>query len=173
MSSVNIHQRLAERFSAVGNIIALTPEVVVGVLALAVFGWSLGGADPSFDELVTLEVASRPIGAIMKVVEQIDLVHVAYYLVVHPVLIVDHSIVAVRLLSVVMMATAAVVLVRIGRALDRWPVGLGAGLMLTVSATASRYAQDARPYALVVLLATLTTLALIRAVELRPGIGAG
>jgi mannosyltransferase len=118
---------------------------------------------------VTLEVASWPIGAIMKMAEHIDLVHVVYCLLVHPLLIVDQSIVAVRLVSVVAMAAAAVVLVRVGRALDGWPVGLGAGLMLIVSAIASRYAQEARPFALVVLLATLTTVGLIRAIETRLG----
>jgi mannosyltransferase len=155
------------RISAVGGLIALTPEIVVGVLALVVFGWSVGGADPWRDELATLEVASWPIGAIMKLADHVELAHAAYYLLVHPLLTVDQSIVAVRLVSVVAMAAAAVVLVRVGRALDGWPVGLGAGLMLIVSAGASRYAQEARSYALVVLLVTLTALSLIRAIESR------
>ena len=147
------------------GISALAPEFVVGVLAVAVFGWSVGGPDPWTDELATLKVASWPIGGIMTLAEHKDLVHLAYYLLVHPVWILDHSIVAVRLVSVAAMAGAAVALVRIGRALDGWPVGAAAGVMFSASAMASRYAQEARPYALVALLATVTTLALIRAVQ--------
>jgi mannosyltransferase len=152
--------------TAIGSsLIALTPEIVVGVLALAVFGWSVGAVDPWSDELATLIVASWPVSAIMKLAEHFDLVHTVYYIAVHPVLMLDQSIKTVRLVSVVAMAATAVALVRIGRALDGWPVGLGAGLMLIASVTASRYAQEARSYALVVLLATLSTLALIRAIQ--------
>jgi mannosyltransferase len=146
------------------KVVQLTPEITAGILALVVFGWSVRAADPWQDELVTLIVASRPITTIIKTALHIDVVHALYYVLAHPFLMLDQSIVTVRLVSVTAMAVTAVVLVRIGRVLSGWPVGLGAGLMLIVSVAASRYAQEARSYALVAMLAALSTLALIRAI---------
>lgn len=141
----------------------LIPEAVVGCAAVLTFGWAIDGATPWRDELVTLVVADRPVDGILDVTRRQDLVHLAYYLLVHPLLQIDHGITVLRVLSVLAVAATAVVLVRIGRALAGWPVGLSAGLLLVASATASRYAQEARSFPLVALLVATSTLALVRA----------
>jgi hypothetical protein len=144
----------------------LVPEAVVGVAALLVFGWAVDGASPWRDELVTLVVADRPVSGIVALTRRQDLVHLAYYLLVHPLLAIEHSITALRALSVLAVAGTAVVLVRIGRALAGWRVGIAAGLLLVASATASRYAQEARSFSLVAALVAADVLALIRATDL-------
>lgn len=135
------------------------------MVAVVTFGWALDGATPWRDELVTLVVADRPIDAIVELTRRQDLVHLAYYLLVHPLLAVEPSITALRALSVLAVAVTAVVLVRIGRALAGWRVGLAAGLLLAVSPTASRYAQEARSFSLVAALVALSSLALVRATD--------
>ena len=76
--------------------------------------------------------------------------------------------VALRLPSVLAMAGAAGLTAVLGRRLFGAPAGLLAGLLFAVLPGTSRYAQEARPYALVTLFAVLAMVLLVRALD-RPG----
>jgi mannosyltransferase len=145
------------------------PELAVTLLAGAIFMWRVGVPGPWRDEAATFVIADRSVPQILALARHIDLVHLAYYLGVHelmqlhPTALLSQGIPEVRMLSVLAAALAAGVLVRIGRQLDSLAVGLTAGLIFAVGPMSSRYAQEARPYALVILAATFATYALLRA----------
>lgn len=138
------------------------PEVLVALLATAVFSWRVGRPSPWFDEAVTRDVTSRPASGILDLAAHVDLVHATYYLLVHGVLGDSATVTPIRLLSVAAAALTAVLLVRLGRELGSGRVGIAAGLLWIVAPLATRYAQEARPYAMVALVATAATLALVR-----------
>ena len=138
------------------------------VLAATVFGWKVGSPSPWWDEAVTRDVVARPLADILDLAGQVDLVHLAYYLILHLVTGGDGGFVALRLICVVAAALTAGLLVRLGRQLDQPRVGGCAGVLYAVSPLASRYAQEARAYALVTLVATAATVALLHALQ-RPG----
>jgi mannosyltransferase len=137
-------------------------EILIGLLSAALFTWRVDRPSPWFDEAITRDVASRSAPEIAGLAEHVDLVHTTYYLLVHAVLGMSASVTPIRLLSVVAAALTAVLLVRLGRELDSARVGVAAGLLWTVAPLVTRYAQEARPYAMVALAATAATLALIR-----------
>jgi mannosyltransferase len=72
---------------------------------------------------------------------------------------------ALRLPSVLAMAGAAGLTARLGERLVDGRVGLLAGLLFAVLPGTSRYAQEARPYALATFLAVLATLLLVEALR--------
>ena len=138
------------------------PTVVTAVLVL----WRLGGPVLWQDELVTLDVARRPLGQIVGLVQQVDAVHGAYYFFMHFwILIFGEAASALRLPSALAMAGAAGCVALIGRRLYSPRAGLAAGLAFAMFPAVSRFGQEARSYALVVLAAALATLMLLRAVE--------
>jgi mannosyltransferase len=137
-------------------------EILIALLSAALFSWRVERASPWFDEAITRDVTSRSASEIVGLAEHVDLVHTAYYLLVHAVLGTSESVTPIRMLSVVAAALTAVLLVRLGRELGSAHVGVLAGLLWTLAPLVSRYAQEARPYAMVALAATATTLALVR-----------
>lgn len=142
----------------------LAPEAGVTLAAIALFSWRVGSASPWWDEAITREVTARPFADIVRLTTHIDLVHLAYYAIVHA--LTDGSgITAIRMVSVVAAAITAGLLVRIGRELGQLAVGVCAGLLYTVAPLASRYAQEARSYALVTAAATAATVVLLRALR--------
>src|SRR4051812_18602490 len=54
--------------------LARTPEVLVGLLGLAVFTWRVGTPSAWWDEAITRDVVTRPTGDIVSLVSGIDLV---------------------------------------------------------------------------------------------------
>lgn len=140
-------------------------EVAVTLLAGGVFSYGVGSASPWWDEGVTRDVVSRPVADILALAGHVDLVHLAYYLLMHALVGGDAGFVALRMVSVVAAALTAGLLVRIGRQLRQPLVGTCAGLLFTVAPLATRYAQEARSYALVTLMATASTVALLAAVR--------
>jgi mannosyltransferase len=72
---------------------------------------------------------------------------------------------AMRSLSVLAMAGAAVCVTLTGQKLAGPRAGLVAGLIFALVPSVSRFAQEIRSYALQVLLATLATLLLLRALD--------
>lgn len=140
-------------------------ELAVTLVAAAVFGWKVGTPSPWWDEGVTRDVVSRPVADIVALAGQVDLVHVAYYLLMHALTGGDAGFTALRLVSVLAAAVTAGLLVRIGRQLDQPVVGVVAGLLYVAAPLASRYAQEARSYALVTLVATASTVVLLAAVR--------
>ena len=137
-------------------------EVLIALLSVALFSWRVARASPWFDEAITRDVTSRSASEIVDLAEHVDLVHTAYYLLVHAVLGTSASVTPIRLLSVVAAAITTALLVRLGRELGSLRVGVMAGLLWTLAPLVSRYAQEARPYAMVALAATAATLALVR-----------
>jgi Predicted membrane protein len=128
--------------------------------------WPLGGPVLWQDELVTLDVARRSLDQIFGLVQQVDVVHAAYYLVMHFwVMVWGESAFALRLPSALAMAGAAACVALVGRRLYGPRIGLVSGLVFALVPAVTRFGQEARPYAFVVLAAALSTLLLLRAVE--------
>jgi mannosyltransferase len=138
------------------------PELTLALLSALVFAFRVDRPSPWWDEAITRDVTSRSTSQILDLSAHIDLVHTAYYLLVHALLGPSDSVTPIRLLSVVAASATAVVLVRLGRQLDSLQVGVVAAMLWTIAPLSTRYAQEARPYAMVALAATLSTLALVR-----------
>lgn len=132
---------------------------VVGQLYLTrpVLGW---------DEMATWNASQRPIPKIMSLIANFDGVLAPYYLFMHWWTgIFGTSHLALRAPSLIAMTIAAALVARLGTRLIDPFAGLIAGLLFVAIPAVSRYAQDARPYGLAVLFATLATLLLVRAIE--------
>ncbi|WP_431915493.1 glycosyltransferase family 39 protein [Micromonospora wenchangensis] len=139
------------------------------LLTLAAGCTGISSAQPWRDELATWSAATRPVGDLFRLTRTVDAATGAYYLVVHSWTgVFGDSVAALRLPSVLAMAGAAGLTAVLGRRLFGAPAGLLAGLLFAVLPGTSRYAQEARPYALVTLLAVLATVLLVRALD-RPG----
>ncbi len=144
---------------------------VPAIAALALGGYRLGGPSLWRDEAYTIIAARRPAGQIVALLGHTDAVHGPYYLLMHVVVILlGTSAVAIRLPSLLAMSVAAGFTAALGRRLARTaalpapPVtGLLAGLLFVAGPRTTYYAQDARPYGLVVMFAVIATYLLIRA----------
>ncbi|NAZ76893.1 hypothetical protein GTQ99_15905 [Kineococcus sp. T13] len=150
------------------------PDVLVGLgavaAALVVFSWRLSTPSPWRDEAVTIAVANRSAVDVWRLVQHVDLVHAPFYFLVHalpgPADVGD-----ARWISVVAAALTAPLLFGLGRRLAAPAVGAGTARLTGAAAAAlfvampfvSRYAQEARPYAVATLLATAATYLLVRA----------
>jgi mannosyltransferase len=141
------------------------PEVAIALAGAATFSWHVSVPSPWWDEAITRDVVARPAADILALATHIDLVHLAYYLLVHALVGAGAGVTAIRMVSVIASALTAALLVRIGREFDQRAVGVCAGVLYVVAPLASRYAQEARPYALVTTAATAATLALLRALR--------
>ncbi|MHB1873887.1 MAG: glycosyltransferase family 39 protein, partial [Streptosporangiaceae bacterium] len=146
--------------------------VVLPVLAeLAAGGYRIAGPSLWRDEAATISGAARPVGAILALTRNQDAVHGPYYLLLHPVILAGGiSATVLRLPSLIAMCLAAGLTAVLGRRLARVSglpapsaVGLLAGLLLVSVPLTTRYAQEARPYALTSLCAVLASYLLIRA----------
>src|SRR5262245_30697558 len=146
--------------------------VTVPVLAeLIVGGYRISG--PSFwrDEGYTITGSHRPVGAIFGLMRHQDAFHGLYLLMMHPIIAgFGRSEMALRVPSLIAMSLAAGLTAALGMRLARAiglpaapAVGLIAGLLLTALPVTTRYAQEGRPYAIVMLLALLTTYLLVEA----------
>ncbi|PPK97763.1 mannosyltransferase [Kineococcus xinjiangensis] len=146
--------------------------MLLGCLAaaagLVVFGWGAGMPSAWRDEAVTLAVASRSVGDILALARSVDLVHTPYYLLVHALFGSDPSLTAARWVSVVAAALTGPVLYGTARRAADRAVGCTAVALWLALPLVSRYAQEARPYALAALLAALSSYLLLRACA-RPG----
>jgi len=147
--------------------------VVPALLALVTGGYRLGVPPLWRDEAATKAIAGRSVGQIVATMPHDDVVHFAYYLVVHVVIkIFGSSNTALRLPSVLAMAVAAAVTAliaqRLARPGGRWYAactGLLAGVIFAVLPAVIRYAQEARSYAIVTMLAAVATYLLLRALD--------
>lgn len=147
--------------------------LAVPVLAeLVVGGYRIAGPSLWRDEAATVSGASRPVGAILALTRNQDAVHGLYYLLLHPVIAVGGiSETVLRAPSLIAMCLAVGLTAVLGRRLavvSKMPapgaVGALAGLVLTAVPLTTRYAQEARPYALTSLAAILATYLFVRAV---------
>lgn len=156
--------------SPVAWLVALVP----GVLGLVTGGYHVGRPPIWGDEGVTKAMAARSVSQLLATMPHDDIVHGAYYLVVHVVQTVAGSSApsVLRAPSVVAMAVAAAFTALIARRLGTlagspYPAatGLAAGVLFTLLPVVIRYAQEARSYAIVTMLATITTYLLLKAIE--------
>ena len=141
------------------------------VAGLLVFSWRVGVPSPWRDEAVTIAVASRSAGDVWRLVQHVDLVHAPFYFLAHLLFGSSVTITQARSISVVAAALTGAVLPGLTRRIAGAGVGTGAARLAGAVAAAlwvcmpfvSRYAQEARPYALATLLATVSTYLLVRA----------
>jgi mannosyltransferase len=147
--------------------------VVIPVLAeLIVGGYRIGGPSLWRDEAATISGSQRPVSAIATMVRHEDAVHGPYYLLMHLVIAAGGiSATVLRLPSLIAMCLAVGLTAALGRRLAQatgmaapQAAGLLAGLALAAVPLTTRYAQEARPYALTTLFAVLATYLLVRAV---------
>ncbi len=118
------------------------------------------------DELITWDMATRDPGQILATLHHVDAVHGAYYLLMHMwVGLFGDSVISMRFPSVLAASVAASVVSLIGNRLFGARAGIIAGTLFALVPALSRYAQEARSYSLVVLLAALATLLLLRMLD--------
>ncbi|MEH0983453.1 glycosyltransferase family 39 protein [Micromonospora sp. CPCC 205556] len=148
-----------------GHLVWVVPALATLTVGLA----GIGHAQPWRDELATWTAVTRPIGDLFRLTGTVDAATGPYYLLLHGwVVLFGDSATALRTPSALAMAGAAGLTAVLGRRLLGARAGLLAGLAFTVLPGTSRYAQEARPYALTTLFAVLTTLLLVAALD-RPG----
>jgi mannosyltransferase len=145
--------------------------VIPALVELAVGGYRIGVASLWRDEAATISGSQRPLAAIVAMVQNQDAVHGPYYVLMHAVIAAGGiSATTLRLPSLLAMCVAVGLTAALGRRLAQASglpgaraVGLLAGLALTAVPLTTRYAQEARPYALTTAFAVLATYALLRA----------
>jgi mannosyltransferase len=137
------------------------------VVVTAVAGWyRIGGPIMWRDELATWSAASRTVPQLWRMVHHIDAVLGVYYLGLHFwIAVFGDSPTAMRVPSLIAMTGAAGLVALIGRRLGGYTAGLSGGLVFALIPSVSRYAQEARPYAIATFFAALATLLLLRALE--------
>jgi mannosyltransferase len=118
------------------------------------------------DEYVTYYAATLPAGDLLRLLRHVDVVLGPYYVLMHGwITIFGDSEVSLRMPSVLAMASAAGLTSLLGaRLFDAW-TGVLAGSLFVVLPAVSRYAQEARPYALAMAAAVGATVLLFRAFE--------
>ncbi|MFJ8626984.1 glycosyltransferase family 39 protein [Kitasatospora sp. NPDC093550] len=154
---------------AVRPVVRLLEQVWLwpALVMLAVGGYRLGTPDLWRDEIATSTVATRSLDDLLRLLQHIDASNGAYYLLMHGwTSVFGDSTVALRTPSVLAMAgAAAFVAVTARRLFGGRVAAIGAGLLFTVPPLVSRYAQEARSYALVTLAIAAATFFLLRALE--------
>jgi mannosyltransferase len=145
--------------------------VVPAAAALALCGYHLGNLSLWRDEAYSLEASDRSFGQIFALLHHGDAVNGTYYLFLHVVIaLLGTSETALRLPSLLAIAVAATMTAALGRLLARiadlpapWLTGLLAGLLFVIAPQATRYAQNARAYAIVTMLVTIAAYLFVRA----------
>jgi mannosyltransferase len=145
----------------------LDPVLLVPALTTLVIGaWDLGTPSYWRDEAATLDAETRSVPALLHMLTNVDAVHGAYYLLMWPVVhMFGASEIVLRLPSLLAMTAAATGIAALGRRLHSPRAGLLAGLVFAVLPQTSRYAQEARSYALVLACAVLASYLLVRATD--------
>lgn len=133
--------------------------------AMAIVGaWGISTPALWRDEIITWTASGRSWFQIARVVDNVDAVVAPYYLLMSVwTAIFGDSHLALRLPSLLAMITAAGLVAAIGARLHGPLAGAAGGLLFAALPGVSRFAQEARPYALVCCFAALATLALLRA----------
>jgi mannosyltransferase len=156
----------------VGWLIRLLPSLGPGLIMLCIGLYRADRPVLSWDEVSTADVARRSAGQIWQLMQNIDAVIGPYYLLVHFwTRIVGDSEVALRFPSIVAMAAAVGVAAELGRQLFTPLIGGVTGLVLCIMPNTSRYAAEARPYAIACLTSVLALLLLHRALDRRTAPG--
>ncbi|THA55986.1 glycosyltransferase family 39 protein [Streptomyces sp. A1136] len=140
--------------------------------ALLTFGVAVtGSGTPQLwrDELASWNAAIRGTGDLVAMLGHVDAVSGLYYLLLHGwVSVFGDSATMLRMPSAFAMAGAAAFVVLTARTLFDRRAAVFAGLLFALLPSVSRYGQEARSYAFVVLAVTAATWLLVRALD-RPG----
>ena len=147
--------------------------VIPGILGLITGVYHLGVPPLWRDEAATKAIASRSVGQILATMPHDDVVHGAYYLVAHVFIrLFGSSNGVLRFPSAIAAAVACAVTALVAQRLaargGRWYAaltGVTAGAVLALLPAMIRYAQEARSYAIVTMLAAIATYLLLRAVD--------
>lgn len=134
---------------------------------MAVLGF-LGASSPSLwaDELATWALATAPLDDLLRVLKNTDASIGPYYLFMHGWIgVFGDSELAMRAPSILAMTGATALTVALGTRLAGRRVGVIAGLLFALVPAVSRYAHEARPYALAVFFAALATYLLVRVLD--------
>ena len=136
------------------------------LVMLALGLWRIGRPEVWRDELASWSAARRSPGQLWAMVHHVDASSGCYYLLLHYWMSVfGDSPVALRLPSALAMAGAAACTARCASAWFGRVAGLWAGLVFALLPILSRYAQEAREYAIGILAAALAGWLLVRALR--------
>lgn len=136
---------------------------------LVVYLWGI--TTPSFwrDEAATIAAVQRPYPDLLAMLGHVDAVHGLYYSIMWPLVhLFGPSELVLRLPSALASVVAVVFVAAIGRRVVSPWAGLASGLTFVILPVTTRYAQEARPYAMVITLATVATYLLVRVVQAEP-----
>lgn len=137
-----------------------------GLVAAALGLWRLTGAALWADELATWGAVRLSWSQLWQLSGSVDAVLTPYYgLMKAYTAVAGTSTLALRLPSAVAMTLSTVVVTVLGRRVGGNATGLLAGLIFAILPVTSRYAQEARSYAAVILGAALAVLLLVMSLE--------
>jgi mannosyltransferase len=138
--------------------------------ALLLGVYHLGRPELWRDELATWDAASGSSGQLFDLLGHTDASSGAYYLFLHGwISVFGDSVASLRIPSVLAMVAAAALTALVAKRMFGDRAALCAGLVFALVPAVSRFAQEARSYALTVFAVALVTLLLLRALE-RPGL---
>jgi mannosyltransferase len=164
-TSLPARSRMAQTAGALRRVIGavwIWPMLVTAVIG----GHGITAAVMWRDELATWQAASRSVAQLWHMVHNVDAVLGVYYLGMHFwMALFGDSPAAMRAPSLIAMTGTAGLVALAGRRLGGPTAGLAAGLVFAVIPSVSRFAEEARPYALVMFFTALATLLLLRALE--------
>ena len=155
-------------FESLAHRAARVPWCWPALLTLALGCYHIGRPELWRDELASWSFATRPLSSLFASTHgsNTGATQLAYYLLLHLwIAAFGDSPDAMRLLSVLAMAAAAACVALVGRKLAGDRAGLISGLVFALVPSVSRFAQEIRFYSLEVLVATLATLLLLRALD--------
>jgi mannosyltransferase len=136
------------------------------LLSLALGWYQVGRPELWRDELASWSFATRPLSSLIATARHTGATQLVYYVLLHVwIMAFGDSVDAMRSLSVLAMAGAAVSVTLVGQKLAGTRAGLLAGLVFALVPSVSRFAQEVRFYALEVLVAAVATLLLLRALD--------
>ncbi|MEZ0065468.1 mannosyltransferase [Streptacidiphilus sp. MAP12-20] len=136
------------------------------LLALLLGAWQLGRPLLWRDELASWSAARRSLGQLWGLLDHVDAVSGFYYFFLHFWMqLFGDSPVSLRLPSVLMTGVTAGLTAVVGKRLFGTRVGIWAGLLFAVVPLTSRYAQEARAYAMVSAAVLLSTWLLLRILD--------
>ena len=148
---------------------SLVPYVVaVTTLAAGLMLYSLGSRSLHLDEGFTVGLVRRSTGDFLYALTHWEVNQAPYYVLFRGWYQLGEGQATMRLLSVAFGVATVPVIYLLGKRLFDERVGLVAAVLLTLNAMVVQWSQQLRAYSMLLLLATLATWALVRAVD-RPG----
>lgn len=120
---------------------------LAALAATLVFGNGLGRLPLWRDEVASVDIATRPVPAILVAAGRIDVVHTAYYLLLHGVVALGRSEALIRFPSLLAAVATVTVVVALARSRLGSLPAVVAGALLIGNPWLAAYAREARPYA--------------------------